>query len=82
MKTPIEMWTSKPRDYSSLHIFGYPTYVIYNDQKRKKLNPKSKKCIFLGYANGVKGYYLWDLIARKVIITKDFTFIEDMLQSE
>ena len=50
MKTPMEMQISKLVDYSSLHI-KCPTYVMYNEQERTKLDPKSKKYIFLGYAN-------------------------------
>ena len=81
MKTSLEMWIGKPTNYSSLHIFGCPTYMMYNDQKRTKLDPKSKKCIFLGYLDGVKGYHLWDSSTHNVIINKDVTFIEDMIQS-
>ena len=58
MKTPMEMWTSKPTNYSSLYIFRCPVCVMYNDTKRTKLDPKSRKCIFLGYADRVKGYRL------------------------
>ena len=84
MKTPMKMWIGKPVDYSSLDIFRCSAYMMYNDQKKKKkkLNPKSKKCILLGYANRVKGYFLWDLIAHKAIISKDVIFVEDMPQSE
>ncbi|KAE8657742.1 hypothetical protein F3Y22_tig00116983pilonHSYRG00074 [Hibiscus syriacus] len=38
------------------------------------------KCKFLGYANGVKGYRLWDPTAHKVIISRDVIFVEDKLQ--
>ncbi|KAE8695131.1 hypothetical protein F3Y22_tig00110733pilonHSYRG00089 [Hibiscus syriacus] len=38
------------------------------------------KCKFLGYADGVKGYRLWDPTARKVIISRDVIFVEDKLQ--
>ena len=34
----------------------------------------------MGYANRVKGYRLWDLIARKVIVSKDVIFVEYQLQ--
>src|ERR1044072_4585693 len=60
LKTLMEMWKGKPGDYSSLHVFGCSVYVMYNSQERTKLDPKSRKCIFLGYVNGVKGYRLWD----------------------
>ncbi|KAE8655608.1 F-box family protein, putative isoform 2 [Hibiscus syriacus] len=80
LKTPMEMWTGKPADYSNLHIFGSIVYVMYNSQEISKLDPKSRKCKFLGYADGVKGYRLWDPTARKVIISRDVIFVEDKLQ--
>ncbi|KAE8721506.1 hypothetical protein F3Y22_tig00015910pilonHSYRG00092 [Hibiscus syriacus] len=64
LKTPMEMWTGKLADYSNLHIFGNTVYVMYNSQEISKLNPKSRKYKFLGYADGVKGYHLWDPTAH------------------
>ncbi|KAE8673431.1 hypothetical protein F3Y22_tig00111783pilonHSYRG00232 [Hibiscus syriacus] len=55
-------------------------YVMYNSQEISKLDPKSRKCKFLGYADGVKGYCLWDPTAHKVIISRDVIFVEDKLQ--
>ncbi|GJX23727.1 retrovirus-related pol polyprotein from transposon TNT 1-94 [Tanacetum coccineum] len=80
LKTPIEMWTGKPVNYSDLHIFGSPVYVMYNSQETTKLDPKSRKCLFLGYADGVKGYRLWDPTAHKVVVSRDVVFIEDKIQ--
>ncbi|KAH9699234.1 Integrase catalytic domain-containing protein [Citrus sinensis] len=71
LKTAMEMWTGKPADYSYLHAFGCPVYVMYNAQERTKLDPKSRRCIFLGYADGVKGYRLWDPTAHKIVISRD-----------
>ncbi|KAE8670544.1 hypothetical protein F3Y22_tig00112127pilonHSYRG00101 [Hibiscus syriacus] len=72
LKTPMEMWTGKPADYSNLHIFGIIVYVMYNSQEISKLDPKSRKCKFLGYADGFKGYRLWDPTARKINVEKEF----------
>ncbi|GKA03138.1 gag-pol polyprotein [Tanacetum coccineum] len=58
LKTPMEMWMGKPVNYLNLHIFGSLVYVMYNTQETEKLDPKSRKCLFLGYADGVKGYRL------------------------
>lgn len=77
LKTPMEMWTGKPVNYSNLHIFGSPVYVMYNAQETTKLDPKSRKYLFLGYADGVKGYRLWDPTAHKVIVSRDVIFLED-----
>ncbi|KAL3846133.1 hypothetical protein ACJIZ3_003536 [Penstemon smallii] len=57
-----------------------PVYVMYNAQERSKLDPKSRKCIFLGYADGVKGYRLWDPTAHKVIISRDVIFTDNKIQ--
>ncbi|KAH9733930.1 hypothetical protein KPL71_017199 [Citrus sinensis] len=80
LKTAMAMWIGKPTDYSYLHAFGCPVYVMYNAQERTKLDPKSRRRIFLGYADGVKGHRLWDPTAHKIVISKDFIFIEDQLQ--
>ncbi|KAL6333048.1 hypothetical protein AAG906_022717 [Vitis piasezkii] len=55
-KTPQEVWSGKPSNYSGLKIFGCPAYAHVSDGK---LEPRAMKCIFLGYAIGVKGYRLW-----------------------
>jgi hypothetical protein len=78
----MEMWTGKPADYSQLHIFGSLVYVMYNTQEVSKLDSKSRKCVFLGYADGVKGYRLWDPTAHKVVISRDVIFAEGKMQME
>ncbi|KAK9181573.1 hypothetical protein WN944_024711 [Citrus x changshan-huyou] len=80
LKTTMELRTRKPADYSYLHAFGCLVYVMYNAQERTKLDAKSRRCIFLEYADGVKGYRLWDPTAHKIVISKDVIFIEDQLQ--
>ena len=49
-------------------------------QERAKLNPKSRRCIFLGYADGVNGYRLWDHIAHRIVISRYISFVEYQLQ--
>ncbi|KAH9670456.1 hypothetical protein KPL70_016992 [Citrus sinensis] len=80
LKTAMEMWTGKPADYSYLHAFRCLVYVMYNAQERTKLDAKSRRCIFLGYADGVKGYRLWDPTAHKIVIRRDVIFVKDQLQ--
>ena len=57
-KVAEEVWTGKEVDYSLIRIFGYPAYVHIPIEERSKLDSKSKKCIFLGFEKGVKGYKL------------------------
>ncbi|GKB59915.1 retrovirus-related pol polyprotein from transposon TNT 1-94 [Tanacetum coccineum] len=78
----MEMWTGKPVNYSDLHIFGSPVYVMYNTQETTKLDPKSRKCLFLRYADEVKRYRLWDPTAHKVVVSRDVVFMDDKIQEK
>ena len=57
-----------------MRIFGCLVYVHIPIEERLKLDSKSKKCIFLGFEKGVKGYKLWDPVAQKVVISRDVVF--------
>ncbi|KAG8491586.1 hypothetical protein CXB51_014658 [Gossypium anomalum] len=54
-------------------IFGCHAYASVDNEK---LEPRSIKCVFLGYKNGVKGYKLWCPENRKVVISRDVVFDE------
>lgn len=47
------------------------------------MEPRAKKCVFLGYVDEVKRYRLWclDSIFSKFLISKDVTFNESPLLS-
>ena len=70
-----EMWTRKPPGYYHLSVFGYIGYVHQNEGN---LEPRSMKCMFLRYLEGVKGYRLWlkDSYGMKVIISRVVIFNE------
>lgn len=38
--------------------------------------------MFLGHANSVKGYCLWDPIVHKIIVSRDVIFVDNELQRE
>ncbi|KAK3016961.1 hypothetical protein RJ639_007857 [Escallonia herrerae] len=80
-KTPEEVWSDKHANYKHLRIFGCPAYAHVNNGK---LEPRAKKCIFLGYANGVKGYRLWcpDSELPRFLIITDMTFNESLMLSK
>ncbi|KAL5562397.1 hypothetical protein UlMin_032144 [Ulmus minor] len=54
-KTPEEVWIGHPPKFDNLRVFGC---VAYAHQKQGKLDPRAKKCMFVGYPEGVKGYKL------------------------
>ena len=74
-KTPIELWTGKPADYSNMMVFGCPAYAHI---KQRKLELRALKGVFLGYPEEVKGYKLWctDLKSPKAIISRGVVFNE------
>jgi hypothetical protein len=54
-KTPIEVRSDTPADYSQLRVFGCTGYAHVDNGK---LEPRAVKCIFLGYGSRVKAYKL------------------------
>ncbi|KAL4374150.1 hypothetical protein AHAS_Ahas05G0153000 [Arachis hypogaea] len=57
LKTSMEIWQSKPPDYSFLHMFGCPVYVIFsrdiifveNELQKKQENNNTTKETTLKY---------------------------------
>ena len=52
------------------------SYVYVPDNKRTKLDAKSKKVIFVGYPDRTKGYKLLDPATHKFIRSRDVVFVE------
>jgi hypothetical protein len=51
-------WNKNKPDVSHFHIFGNVAWAHILDEKRKYLQPKSEKCIFVGYFEDFKVYRL------------------------
>ena len=61
-----------PATFLDLKIFGCPAFAHVDNGK---LEPRSIKCIFLGYKFGVKGYKLWCPEIKKLVISRDVIFL-------
>ena len=75
-KTPFEAWNQIKPDVKHLRVFGSICYAHIHKTERKKLDPKSRKAILLGYGENVKGYRLYDLKEKKVFHSRDVLFNE------
>jgi hypothetical protein len=52
-------------------------YAKILNARRTKLNDKSEKCIFIGYNDRRMEYKFFNLITKKVIMSRDVIFEED-----
>jgi hypothetical protein len=80
--TPEEAWTKIKLDVSHFCVFGSIAWAHIPDEKRKALQPKSDKCIFVGYSKDVKGYRLLQRHCNEIIIRRDVKFDENLLACE
>jgi len=71
---------AKKPSYNHLHIFGCEAFAHVPKELRKKLDPKSQKCIFMGYGETREmGYHLWDPESKKIIRSHDVVFNEKLM---
>jgi hypothetical protein len=75
-KTPIEVWSGTPADYSQLRVFGCTAYAHVDNGK---LEPRAVKCIFLGYGSGVKVYKLWNPKTKRILMGRNVVFNEAIM---
>ena len=59
-----------------MKVFGFISFVHIPDEKRQKLDPKSEKCILVGYSLEQKGYKCFNPSTSKVHVSRDVVFEE------
>ena len=75
-ETPFEHLAGTKPDITHLKVFGCVSNVHVPNSKRRKLDAKARKAIFVGYPPGVKGYKLYDLEKKSFVVSRDVTFFE------
>ena len=68
--TPEEAFSGKNPSVEHLRIFGCPVYIHVPNDKRKKLEPSGKTCIFVGYSESSKAYRIYVPGQQKVEISR------------
>ena len=72
--TPYELWFSEKPKMSFLKVWGCDAYV--KKLQPDKLEPKSKKCVFIGYPKETIGYTFYHKPKGKIFVAKNGTFLE------
>jgi len=74
--TPHEVWSGKNTLVAHLKLFDCDAFVHLPKERRRKLDKKEIKHIFIGYKEGMKGYKLWDPASRRKMCSRDAIFID------
>lgn len=77
--TPEELWSKRKPSVRHLKVFGCTAYIHIPKEKRRKLDMKAEKAIFVGYSSKSKGYRLMTS-NRKIVESRDVEFFEDVFE--
>ena len=77
--TPMEALTGRKPNVESLRVFGCMAFAPIPKDERQKFDSKSRRCIFRGYGETVKGYRLYDTCRKKILFSRDVIFDEAKL---
>ncbi|GJU42249.1 retrotransposon protein, putative, ty1-copia subclass [Tanacetum coccineum] len=79
-KTPYEIWHGQAPKLSYLRVWGCEAFVKHDTlTKPDKLDPRSYKCIFVGYPKETMGYSFYNPSENKVFVARNAEFFESKL---
>nr|GEX42828.1 hypothetical protein [Tanacetum cinerariifolium] len=77
-KTPYEVWHGQAPKLSYLKVRGCEALVMRDTLTTPdKLEPRSIKCIFIGYPKETMGYSFYYLPENKVLVARNAEFLEN-----
>jgi hypothetical protein len=76
-QTPYEKWFHKKPNIAHLREFGTPVWVLLQGlNKPRKMEPKSRRRIFVGYDDGSKAIKYYNAETRKVLTSRNIRFLD------
>ncbi|KAM1058751.1 hypothetical protein ACFX2B_023356 [Malus domestica] len=75
-KSLFELLFNDIPDVHHLRIFGCSVFPLLKPYNSTKLQPKTIKCIFLGYASSYKGFICYDIVHTRFYISRHVMFDE------
>lgn len=76
-KTPYHIIFCHKPLYDHIKIFGCLCFASKIPRDRNKFAARSRKCIFIGYSHGKKGWRLYDMDTREIFNSRDVVFYEN-----
>jgi hypothetical protein len=73
----LEVLYNRKINISHLRVFGCTCFV--HSQDENKLEPRARKCIFIGYSSTKKGYKCFDPLANRFYFSRDVIFNENLM---
>jgi hypothetical protein len=77
-QTPLDRLYHIKLNYSSLRIFGCTCWPNLHPYNHRKLEFRSKECVFLRYSNMHKGFKCLDASTGRIYISRDVVFDENI----
>eukprot|EP00170_Pyropia_yezoensis_P002467 contig_10304_g2471 len=75
--TPHELWSGQRPPVAHMRTFGCAAFVLTPAKFRRKLDPRGRKGIFVGYEPDTKAYRVW--VSGKIVISRDVVFDESFM---
>ena len=80
LRVPQELWTNSKPNYDTLRIFRCEVDALIPKDDRRKIELRSRKCVFLEYGpNDEIGYRLWDPEQRQIVRSLNVVFNESVM---
>ena len=77
---PFVAFFGKQPNYDELRVFGSVAYLWLHPIQREstsKFKPTGIECSFMGYSDDMKGYRVWDPVARRIRCSSNVDFAEN-----
>ncbi|KAM1099692.1 hypothetical protein ACFX15_006016 [Malus domestica] len=75
-KSPFELLFHSIPDIIHLRIFGCSCFPLLRPYNSTKLQPRTTKCIFLGYASKYKGFICYEVSHKRIYVSRHVIFDE------
>ncbi|CAN1779045.1 Retrovirus-related Pol polyprotein from transposon RE1 [Linum perenne] len=77
--SPYEKLFKAVPNLRNLKVFGCLYYASTLHHNRTKFQPRAVQCIFVGIPVGIKGYKVMEIESKRVLISRDVIFYENII---